>query len=354
MRRALELAAAADHRTSPNPMVGAVVLDAAGALAGEGYHHRAGEPHAEIHALYQAGVRARGGTLYVTLEPCAHHGRTPPCVDRVIEAGIARVVAATVDPDPRTAGSGIGRLRAAGIDVESGLMQAQAERLNRFYMHHRRTGRPWVTAKFGASLDGRIATATGETRWITGAEARLHAHRERHRHDAILVGIGTVLADDPELTARFADARQPLRVVLDSRLRTPATAKLAGPNTLIVTASDGDAAALRAAGAEICRLPPGPEGRPDLAALLSELGRRGILSVLVEGGAGIHGAFFDAGLVDGVSAYLAPIIIGGGRALGAVGGVGASRLPAAHRLTELEIERAGDDIIVRGIVLRPK
>jgi diaminohydroxyphosphoribosylaminopyrimidine deaminase/5-amino-6-(5-phosphoribosylamino)uracil reductase len=210
-----------------------------------------------------------------------------------------------------------------------------------------------VTAKFGASLDGKIATATGETRWITGEEARARAHRDRHRHDAILVGIETVLADDPELTARFDGARQPLRVVLDSRLRIPVTARLAGPNTLVAGTVEA-AGELTAAGVEAVRLPSNDQGRVDLGALLDDLGRRGILSVLVEGGATVHGAFFDEGLVDGVTAYLAPMVIGGTGALGAVGGFGASRLDAATRLHHIAVDRAGDDVIVSGDVERPE
>lgn len=349
MEVALALAAEADHRTSPNPMVGAVVLDEHGRLAGQGFHERAGTSHAEVHALAAAGDRAKGGTLYVTLEPCSHHGRTPPCTEAIVAAGIARVVVAIEDPDAHTAGSGIRRLRDAGVRVEVGTGAPAAEALNRFYLHHRRTGRPWVTAKFGASLDGRIATATGETRWITGEMARERAHHERHRHDAILVGINTVIADDPELTARFPGARQPLRVVLDSHLRTSAHARLVGPNTLIATTIPGEIA-----GVEVMQLPADQDGRVALTALLDELGRRGILSLLVEGGATVHGAFFDQELVDGVTAYLAPLIIGGRHALEAVGGEGAGRLDRATRLTSIEVERAGDDVIVAGTVRRDR
>jgi diaminohydroxyphosphoribosylaminopyrimidine deaminase / 5-amino-6-(5-phosphoribosylamino)uracil reductase len=351
MARALALAARADYRTSPNPMVGAVVIDRDGAVAGEGFHVRAGEPHAEVRALEAAGSRARGATLYVNLEPCNHHGRTPPCTEAVIAAGIARAVIAIEDPDPRTAGGGIRRLREAGIDTEVGLQAAEASRVNRFFLHHRRTGRPWVTVKFGSSLDGKIATASGDSRWITGAEARAHAHRDRHRHDAILVGVGTVLADDPELTARFEGARQPLRVVLDSNLRTPLVARVAAPNTLFAAAVD-PRPEFQATGADVIRLPAGADGRVDLAALLEHLGRRGILSLLVEGGATVNGAFFDRQLVDGITAYLAPLVIGGAAALGAVGGRGAGLLNEATRLQNLSVDRAGDDVIVSADVER--
>jgi diaminohydroxyphosphoribosylaminopyrimidine deaminase / 5-amino-6-(5-phosphoribosylamino)uracil reductase len=356
MRRALELAAQADQMTSPNPMVGAVVLDRNGEPAGEGFHARAGEPHAERLALERAGARAEQGTLYVTLEPCSHKGRTPPCADAVVAAGIARVVVAMEDPDPRVVGSGLEQLREAGIAVEVGVEEQAARRLNRFYVKHRTTGLPWVTARFGASLDGKIATSTGESRWITSEAARLESHRLRQRHDAVLVGAGTVLADDPELTNRLPEpARQPLRVVVDSTLRIPPTAKvLTGLEiapTLVVTtsqASEEAIAELRKAGVEVVKVAAGPEERVDLAQLLRLLGERGLLSVLIEGGGEVNGAFFDSGLVDGVIAFLAPIIIGGRDAAGAVGGQGAKRLADAFRLANLEVTRIGDDLMVSG------
>jgi len=323
-------------------MVGAVVLDAAGELAGEGYHERAGEPHAEAKALEQAGPRARGGTLYVTLEPCAHQGRTPPCADAVIRAGIRRAVISILDPDPRTAGEGLARLLEAGIEVQTGVEEKAARRLNEFYLHHRQTGLPFVTAKFAAGLDGRIATRTGDSRWITGEEARAHAHRLRHVHDAILVGSETVLRDDPELTARFEGARQPVRVVLDRRLRTPATARLASRGTLIFTSPGSTGAELEERGVELIRI--GTEPR----SVLEELGRRGLLSVLVEGGAATLGAFFDAGAVQKVRAYVAPLIIGGAEAKPAIGGLGPARLSEALRLGDVEVERLGPDILVSG------
>jgi diaminohydroxyphosphoribosylaminopyrimidine deaminase / 5-amino-6-(5-phosphoribosylamino)uracil reductase len=357
MRRALELAARARHLTSPNPMVGAIVLDRSGEFAGEGFHARAGEPHAERLALERAGARARGGTLYVSLEPCSHQGRTPPCADAVVAAGISRVVVAMVDPDPRVAGQGISRMREAGISVEVGLEEKEARRLNRFYVKHRTTGLPWVTARFGTSLDGKIATATGESRWITSEAARLESHRLRQEHDAILVGAGTVVADDPELTNRLPEAaRQPLRVVLDSTLRISPKAKvltgLETSPTLVVTtahAKEKAVAELRRSGAEVVAVgATGPEQRTDLRQLLQLLGDRGILSVLVEGGAEVNGAFFDDHLVDGVVAFLAPLIIGGKEAPSAVGGRGAQTLADAFRLTGLEVARIGDDLMISG------
>ena len=356
MRRALELAARADHATSPNPMVGAIVVDRSGEFAGEGYHARAGDPHAERLALDRAGVRARAGTLYVSLEPCTHQGRTPPCVDAVIAAGIARVVVAMEDPDHRVAGAGLKALRDAGVTVQLGVEGEAARRLNRFYVKHRTTGLPWVTARFGASLDGKIATATGDSRWITSEAARVESHRLRQQHDVILAGAGTVVADDPELTNRLPQAaRQPLRVVLDSTLRIPAGAKvLAGQEsapTLVLTtqrASKEAIAALRKTGAEVVKVAVGEEQRVDIPEALRLLGDRGLLSVLIEGGGEVTGAFFDAGKVDGVVAFLAPIIIGGQAAPGAVGGRGAQSLKAAHRLTNLEVRDVGGDIVVSG------
>lgn len=328
-------------------MVGAVVLDGTGKLAGEGYHRQAGQPHAEQNALAVAGDLARGGTLYVNLEPCTHTHRTPSCAEAIILAGIARVVVCMADPDDRVGGAGIAKLEAAGIETVVGVHEETAMRLNEFYVKHRLTGRPFVSAKFAMSLDGKIATRAGESRWITGEESRLHGHRLRHVHDAILVGVGTVLTDDPELTARLdgEDARQPLRVILDSQLRTSSAAQVVGPNTLIATTRSG-----RVGMAEILVLPAASDGRVALAPLLDELGKRGILSLLVEGGSEVHGSFFADGLVDKVHAYLAPRLIGGREAPGAIGGSGVERLVEAVQLRDLETTRLGADILVTGYV----
>ncbi len=326
MGRALRLAAEADYRTSPNPMVGAILLGVDGRLVGEGFHRAAGAPHAEISALTRAGDRARGGTAYVTLEPCAHHGQTPPCVDAIIRAGVRRVVMAMHDPDRQAAG-GANRLRAAGVEVSEGVRGAEARRLNEFFTTHRLTGRPFVSAKFAASLDGRIATRTRDARWITGDRARAHGHRLRHRYDAILVGSGTVLADDPELSARFLGARQPLRVILDGRRRVPAEARvLRGPHVI-------DA------------------GR-DLPGLLDRLGSMGVISLLVEGGAGVHGSFFDEGLVDRVYVYISPRLIGGDRAISAVAGLGPAAIADAPPLENVAVRRLGPDLLISGDVHR--
>jgi diaminohydroxyphosphoribosylaminopyrimidine deaminase / 5-amino-6-(5-phosphoribosylamino)uracil reductase len=327
MRRALDLAALADYRTSPNPMVGAVVVGPDGRAIGEGYHRQPGTPHAEVIALEQAGEGARGATLYVTLEPCAHYGRTPPCVDAVLRAGVVRVVVPMLDPDTRTRGKGVETLRAAGVEVEVGVEEDRARRINEFYVHHRTSGRPFVSAKFAASLDGRIATHTGDSKWITGSEARAHAHRLRHQHDAILVGVGTVLRDDPELSARFPGARQPLKVILDHAGRTPERARVRQGRYVIDPGSD-------------------------LPGLLDRLAAMGVLSLLVEGGASVHGAFFDQGLVDRVYAYLSPTIIGGERAPGAVGGRGVATMAEVLRLDQVDVVQLGHDMLVCGYVHR--
>lgn len=345
--RALELATKADYRPSPNPMVGAVVLDAEGRLAGEGYHHAKGEPHAEEAALAAAGERARGGTIFINLEPCTHAHRSPCCAEQVIQAGIRRAVISMTDPDERMRGAGVQALEQAGIDTTLGLHEARALRLNEFYIKHRLTGRPFVSVKFAASLDGRIATRTGQSRWITGEAARAQSHRLRHQHDAILVGINTIIADDPELTTRIEgyESRQPLRVVLDSQLRIRQSARVVGTNTLIATTKSG-----RVGAAEVLKLPAGADGRVSLPALLDELGRRDLISLLVEGGGEVHASFFAAGLVDKVYAYLAPILVGGRDAPSPLGGAGVEHLADAHRLVDVDVARLGDDLLVTGYV----
>jgi diaminohydroxyphosphoribosylaminopyrimidine deaminase/5-amino-6-(5-phosphoribosylamino)uracil reductase len=328
-------------------MVGAVVLDEAGRVVGEGFHRKAGRPHAEQEALAAAGEQARGGTLYVNLEPCTHRHRNPPCADAIVKAGVRRVVISMEDPDERVRGAGVRVLEAAGVEAAVGVLADEARLLNEFYIKHRMTGRPFVSAKFAMSLDGKIATRTGESHWITGVEARAHGHRLRHTHDAILVGVNTVIADDPQLTARLDGdrARQPLRVVLDSRLRTPASAKVVATNTLIATTEEGGVG-----NAEVLRLPAGPDGRVALTALLDELGKRGILSLLVEGGAEVHSSLLAEGLVDKVFAYVAPRLIGGRDAPGAVGWLGVERLKDAIPLRATEVVPLGTDFLITGYV----
>jgi len=359
MQRALELAARARGRTSPNPMVGAVIVRD-GNIVGEGYHHRAGTPHAEIHALRAAGESARGATMYVTLEPCCFHGRTPPCTDALIAAGIAEVHMAMLDPNPRVAGQGRAALEAAGIRTVVGEEEAAARALNAAYVTWITTGRPLVIAKFAMSLDGKIATHTGESRWITGPEARRRVHETRDTVDAILVGAGTVLADDPQLTTRLdgrADVHHPLRVILDSRGRVPLDARLFDPHlpgrTVVATTAAMPEAirrTLERQDVQVLSLPADEAGRVALPALLDALGRMEVTSLLVEGGATVLGSFFDAGLVDQVMAFVAPRIIGGAAAPGPVAGRGTPRLAATPRLRDVRVERLGRDLLICGWV----
>ena len=344
--RAIELARQADYWTSPNPMVGAVVLDAGGLLAGEGFHRLAGSPHAEEEALAAAGERARNGTVFVNLEPCSHAHRSPSCAQALIDAGVRRVAISMTDPDERVRGAGLAMLQNAGIETSVGIFEERALNLNEFYVKHRLTGRPFVTAKFAMSLDGKIATRTGESRWITGEDARAHGHRLRHMHDAILVGVNTVIADDPELTVRLngsTNPRQPLRVVVDSHLRIRQSARIVGPNTLVATTKAG-----RVGAAEVVRLPAATDGRVSLPALLDELGKRGMLSLLVEGGAEVHGSLFAAGLVDKVYAYVAPRLIGGKDAPGPLAGQGVEHLAGSTVLRDVDFTRLGQDLVITG------
>lgn len=314
MARALELAERGCYGAHPNPMVGCVIVHD-GAVAGEGWHRRAGEPHAEINALDDAGEAAQGATAYVTLEPCSHHGKTPPCADALVAAGVSRVVAAMQDPFPDVSGQGLRTLRRAGIDVQCGLLEERAEELNRGYLSRVRRGRPFVTVKIAASLDGCVAMASGESQWITGPDARADVQDYRARSGAILSGIGTVLADDPSFTVRddaFADlARQPLRVILDSRLRMPRSASMLDlpGDTLIFCTADAHRAPLEALGAEVA-VAAATDGQVDLLAVLEELGRREINAVFVEAGPVLAGSIVDKRLADELVIYQAPHIMG--------------------------------------------
>lgn len=311
MSRALALAAQGLYTTTPNPRVGCVIVRNA-QIVGEGWHVRAGEPHAEVHALRAAGELARGATAYVTLEPCSHYGRTPPCAEALIAAGVSRVIVAMQDPNPQVAGNGLAKLAAAGLVVECGLMEHAARELNIGFVSRMTRGRPWLRIKTGCSLDGRTALMNGQSQWITSPESRADVQKLRARSCAMLTGIGTVLADDPQLTVRdFAIERQPLRVVVDSQLRIQPTAKLLQtPGVLIVCAVEERERkhALEVAGAEVLCLPA--EGRVDLVALLAELGRRGCNEVTVEAGAKLAGAFAQARLIDEWVIYQAPVLIG--------------------------------------------
>ncbi len=328
MARTLQLARRGVYTTDPNPRVGCVVVKG-GRVLGEAWHARCGGPHAEVLALRQAGAEARGATLYVNLEPCCHQGRTPPCTDPIIDAGIARVVAAVEDPNPSVSRGGIHLLRSAGIDVDVGLMKSEAEHLNRGFLKRMRVSMPWVTLKVGASLDGRTAMASGESKWITGTAARADVQKLRARSSAVLTGIGTVTADDPELTVRFEDfGRQPARVIVDSRLRIPTEARvLANPGTALVAAAVDDpegVARVSGKGAEVLVL-RGADGRVDLSSLMRELAQREMNELLVEAGPTLSGGLLAAALVDELVVYLAPKVLGS-RARGMFDILGLDRL----------------------------
>ena len=353
MHRALELAARGAGQVSPGPLVGCVVADAAGETVGEGFYVYERVKHAETLALEQAGVRARGATAYVSLEPHAHTGRTPPCTAALINAGVSRVVASVEDPNPLVSGKGFAHLREAGVEVLTGVLAQEGARLNEKYIHATRAGRPFVHLKLACSLDGRIATRTGDARWITGAESRARVHLLRREYDAILVGAGTALKDDPLLTDRSGLARRrPLaRVVLDERLQLPPDSQLAHTAheapVVVVTSTNACAeriARLEERGVEVVR---DPSGGRNLGALLAELHRRTLHSLLVEGGAHVAGRFLEAGLVDKVSFFVAPVIIGGD-AKSAVGGTGAPTVGEALRLRDIDITRHGDDVEITG------
>ncbi|NVI30050.1 bifunctional diaminohydroxyphosphoribosylaminopyrimidine deaminase/5-amino-6-(5-phosphoribosylamino)uracil reductase RibD [Streptomyces sp. CAI-17] len=360
MRRALELAARGLGTTSPNPVVGCVVLDAHGEQAGEGWHRRAGGPHAEIHALREAGDRARGGTALVTLEPCNHTGRTGPCAQALLDAGISRVVYAVADPDPLAEG-GAATLRAAGAETSQGLLAAEAEQVNAAWLTSVRRGRPHVTWKYAATLDGRTAAADSTSRWITSAEARADVHRLRAEADAVLVGAGTARADDPHLAARLPapapDAPapvQPLRIVLDSdatAVRPGARVLDDAAPTLVAVAEDADARHLEGhPHAELLRLPR-TGGGLDLTALLAALHARSVRSVLLEGGARLAGAFVAAGAVDRVVGYLAPALLGAGPQVLTGGGI--STIADALRLDITDARRIGPDLRITAVPATP-
>lgn len=354
MRRAVALAERALGRTSPNPAVGAVVVRG-GRVVGEGWTRPVGGPHAEIVALRRAGTRARGATLYVTLEPCSHHGRTPPCADAVIAAGIARVVVAVGDPNPRVRGRGLRALQRAGVTLTTGVLAEEAGEVSAWFRHWIVRHRPFVILKLAASLDGRIATATGESRWISGPAARRWVHGLRNRIDAVMVGSGTVLADDPALTCRMRGGRDPVRVVVDGGLRISPRARLlrqrSAAATIVATTARAATARGRAfarAGAEVVVV-PGRGPRVDLAALLRLLGERGVVSVLVEGGGELAAALLRARLVDRVAIVTAPILLGGdGRPM--LGGLGLRRLAGAPRLVGSRVVSLGPDLLREGPV----
>lgn len=351
MRQALDLAARGMGRTSPNPMVGSVVVRD-GVVLGEGYYREYGGRHAEPQALEVAGARAQGAALYVTLEPCCHQGSTPPCTDAIIASGVAHVHVAMADPDRRVSGKGIERLRAAGLTVETGLLEAEARELNVAYVHHRETGQPFVLLKLAQTLDGRIATRNGHSKWITGEAARKRVHLMRSRADAVLVGIDTVLADNPRLTVRHVDGqgRQPRRIVLDSRARTPLDARvLNGEAPATVCVSEVVPAdrveGLKSAGAEVLVL-PGGDGRIPLTPLKSALGKAGIVTLMVEGGSRVAASFLREHAVDRIACFVAPRILGAG--IPSIADLALDDLSKAIRLNDTQVEQLDGDLLVTG------
>lgn len=361
MQEALELGRYVLGRSSPNPSVGAVVVDNDG-IAGCGWTQPDGGPHAEIVTLQEAGGRAQGATLYVTLEPCCHHGRTPPCVDAIIQAGIQRCVVAIQDPFPSVQGKGIARLRAGGILVEVGVCEREAAELHAGFLTRIRTGRPLVRAKYAMTLDGRIATRTGQSQWITGHTARRHAHVLRDRTDAVLVGGGTVRADNPALTTRLPDeftnhggAHQPLRIVVDGRGSTSPDAnvystELPGRTLVATTVAAPTEWVRELAERGVNHIVCGQGPRVDLEHLLDELGARGLNDLLVEGGSRLLGSLFDAGLVDRVAAFVAPLVVGGAAAPGPVGGRGFGSVAKAWRLSDVRLTVLDEDVLLEGAI----
>ncbi|MEW6426565.1 MAG: bifunctional diaminohydroxyphosphoribosylaminopyrimidine deaminase/5-amino-6-(5-phosphoribosylamino)uracil reductase RibD [Thermodesulfobacteriota bacterium] len=353
MRLALAEARKGLGRTSPNPAVGAVIVRD-GTVVARGYHKKAGDDHAEVAAIKKAGGAARGATIYVTLEPCNHQGRTGPCTEAILAAGIRRVVVGMADPNPNVAGAGAARLAGAGLAVTTGVLADRCLAINRPFVKHVTTGRPWVTVKAALSLDGKMAAGNGHSNWITGEASRRHVHRMRDRADAIMVGAGTALGDDPSLTARVHGGRDPLRVVLDSSLRLPATARMLSQSSAAATlvfcaapADQGRKAALAGAGAEVVELAKPPDGGLPLPHILDHLGSRGITSLLVEGGGRLHSSLIAGGLADEACFFYAPILIGND-GLALLDPMGISAVDRAIRINNTRIRRFGDDILVQG------
>ncbi len=347
MKLALQLAQGTLGQTSPNPVVGAVLVKN-NQIVGMGAHLKAGEPHAEVHAIRMAGDKARGATLYVTLEPCSHHGKTPPCSDLVINTGVKKVFVAATDPNPKVAGTGIERIRKAGIEVEAGLLEQEARELNKVFFYNIQTGLPFVTLKTAVTLDGKTATVTGESKWITGEEARNDVHKWRHIHDAILVGVNTVIKDNPSLTTRLqTGGKNPIRIILDTHLRTPIGANIIKDNeapTWLITGCGvppEKEAAFKTAGIDIIKM---PTPKISIKELLSVLGERGITSLFVEGGAEVHGSFLKEKAFQQVITYIAPKLIGGKTAPVSFGGIGLEKISDAVSLSIKEVAKIGSDL----------
>ncbi|MBZ4687173.1 MAG: ribD [Clostridiales bacterium] len=354
MRRALHLARLGEGYVSPNPMVGAVIVKD-NKIIGEGYHRKAGTEHAEIHALKEASHQAKGATLYVTLEPCSHFGRTPPCTEAIITAGIKKVIAACTDPNPKVAGNGLKRLREAGIEVMTGVLEEEAVKLNEIFNKYITTGKPFVSFKAAVTCDGKIATASGHSKWITNLKSRQYVHKLRHSYDAILVGSGTVLNDDPSLTTRLVPFKglNPIRIILDGRLRTSPKSKVFtdGEARTILVTTKGHAfdrlEAYRKNGVEILKL-PGNDFKVDINILLKELGTKEICSILIEGGAQTAGNFFDAKAIDKVYMFISSKVAGGNNAINCLGGLGIKSMDQAPYLADLQRYSFNEDTLIVG------
>ena len=358
MQMALEAAEQGRGYTSPNPLVGAVVVKN-GVVVGRGFHPFAGGAHAEVHAIDAAGDAARGATLYVNLEPCNHTGRTPPCTHKILSAGLRRVVIAMRDPNPQVAGGGAEFLEARGVEIVCGVCEEQAQRLNEVFTKYIRAGRPFVTAKCAATLDGRMATRTGDSKWVTGEEARAFVHELRHAVDAIMVGVGTVAADDPLLTTRLKGrpSKDPIRVILDTRLRIAPTARVLNhcseAETILVVGKEAPASARRRMPTKGVRVIDAEirDGRLDLDRLMDQLGRMGVTSILIEGGGRTLGSAFRSGIVDKVCFFYAPLLSGGDDGVPICSGAGAETMRDCIRLDRIRTRRFGDDVMIEGYVI---
>lgn len=360
MRMAIALARKGIGKTSPNPAVGAVIVKN-GRIVGRGYHRKAGLAHAEINALREAGIKAKGADIYITLEPCNHFGRTPPCAEAIVKAGIKNIFIGMKDPNPLVAGKGITRLKNAGIKVETGILEQECKYINEAYIKYITAKTPFVTLKLASTLDGKIATASGESKWITGETARRYAHRMRAEADAVMVGIGTVIADDPELTVRLVKGKNPVRIVVDSRLRMPANAKILNQhNGSVIIATikkksqesevrsqkDKKIKMLKDKGAEILELPP-KDGMVDLEALMKALGKREITSLIIEGGGSLAASAIKEGIVDKIAIFVAPRFFGK-EGLSMIGELGIKKMSEAICLRKLQCKKIGEDILVEG------
>ncbi|MFE7062492.1 bifunctional diaminohydroxyphosphoribosylaminopyrimidine deaminase/5-amino-6-(5-phosphoribosylamino)uracil reductase RibD [Sutcliffiella sp. NPDC057660] len=354
MNVAIDLAKRATGQTSPNPVVGSVVVKD-GEIVGFGAHLKAGEAHAEVHAIRMAGDKADGSTVYVTLEPCSHHGKTPPCSDLLIQSQVKRVVIASVDPNPLVAGAGIKKLEKSGILVDVGVCESEALALNDVFFHYIKTNKPYVTLKTASSLDGKTATFTKDSKWITGEDARLDVHRYRHQHDAILVGVGTVIADNPSLTTRLPNGgKNPVRIILDTHLRTPIDAGVINDRqapTWIITSAEANEKKIEALTNQQVTVMKLPTKEIEIENLLTLLGDRGITSLFVEGGATVNGSFLQSGAINQVITYIAPKLIGGAKAPTMIGGAGFSSMADCMNLRIKECTRIGQDIKIVSVPL---